>query len=337
MRAGILFVLGCLAACGDRGGRQAVELDGATMGTTFRVAVVVETPARPDDALAERVTRVLDEVEQSMSTYLIRSDVSRFNASQSTQWFPVSAIVCLAVADALSISALTGGAFDITVGPVVDLWGFGAEGSRSEPPEESMIAAARERVGYQRVAADCDRPALRKDRADVRIDLSAYAKGFAADRVAELLDAEGVTDYMIEIGGELRLRGSNETGSPWRIAIESPTGSGGHVQRIIEPGDAGMATSGDYRNYFEFGERRYSHTIDPRLGAPVSHDLAAVTVVNEQASFADALATALLVLGPEDGMKLARREELAVYFQQRRGDEILETMSPEFRRLAGSE
>jgi thiamine biosynthesis lipoprotein len=141
---------------------------------------------------------------------------------------------------------------------------------------------------------------------------------------------------MIEIGGELHLRGTNETGSPWRIAIESPTGTGGQVQRVIEPGNAGMATSGDYRNYFEFGERRYSHTIDPRLGAPVSHDLAAVTVIDEQASFADAMATALLVLGPEEGMKLARREKLAVYFQQRRGEEIVEAMSPEFRRLAGS-
>jgi thiamine biosynthesis lipoprotein len=249
----------------------------------------------------------------------------------------VPQIVCIAVADALSISELTGGAFDITVGPVVDLWGFGPEGSRSEPPEASMIAAARERVGYGRVAADCKRPALRKDRGDVRIDLSAYAKGFAVDRVAELLDAQGMTDYMVEIGGELRARGRSESGGPWRIAIESPTASGGHVQRIIEPGVAGMATSGDYRNYFEVGERRYSHTIDPRLGAPVSHDLAAVTVVDEKAAFADAMATALLVLGPGEGMRLAERQGLAVYFQQRAGAEVVEKMSSEFRRLTGPE
>lgn len=336
MRAGFLFVIACLAACGNEDEKHALELDGATMGTTFRIVIVTGPSDRPDDALAERVTRALDEVEQSMSTYLISSDVSRFNASRSTEWFPVPAIVCAAVMDALAISALTEGAFDITVGPVVDLWGFGAEGPRSEPPEESMIAAARERVGYERVAADCDRPAIRKDRGDVRIDLSGYAKGFAADRVAGVLDAEGMTDYMVEIGGELRTRGKNETGGPWRIAIESPTGSGG-VQRVIEPHNAGMATSGDYRNYFEFDERRYSHTIDPRLGAPVAHDLAAVTVVADRAAFADAMATALLVLGPEEGMRLARREELAVYFQQRAGDHVVESMSPAFRRFAGAD
>lgn len=334
MRAGLLFLITCLAACGEQPERQARELEGATMGTTFRVTVVHGTSGGPDEVLGERIDGLLDGIEQSMSTYLISSDVSRFNASRTTGWFPVRVIVCTAVADALSISALTDGAFDITVGPVVDLWGFGAAGSRNEPPEESMIAAARERIGYERVSADCGRPALRKSRADVRIDLSAYAKGYAVDRIAELLDAEGMTDYMVEIGGEVRTRGENAAGSPWRIAIESPTGGGGHVRRILELSNAAMATSGDYRNYFEFGERRYSHTIDPRVGAPVSHDLAAVTVVDDQASFADAMATALLVLGPEKGMQLAERQELAVYFQQRAGDGVVESMSPAFRRLA---
>jgi len=337
MRAGLLFVIACLAACGERDERQARELAGATMGTTFRVTVVSGPSGSPGDALGERISRTLNDIEQSMSTYLISSDVSRFNASQSTEWFRVSAIVCTAVADALSISALTDGAFDITVGPVVDLWGFGPEGSRNEPPDGAMIAAARERVGYARVSADCSRPALRKSRADVRIDLSAYAKGYAVDRIAELLDGEGLADYMAEIGGELRIHGKNAAGDPWRIAIESPAGAGGHVQRVVNLSDAAMATSGDYRNYFEFGERRYSHTIDPRLGEPVSHDLAAVTVVHDQASFADAMATALLVLGPKDGMQFAERQELAVLFQQRAGDNIVESMSPAFRRLAGAD
>lgn len=303
------------------------------MGTTFRVTVVGAPSYRVDEALADRVTRALDEVEQSMSTYVVSSEVSRFNATRSTKWFPVSAMVCTAVADALSISELTDGAFDITVGPVVDLWGFGPEGSRTAPPDESMIAAAKRRVGYARLSTDCSRPALRKSVADVHIDLSAYAKGYAVDRVAELLDAEGLADYMVEIGGELRIRGKNASGGPWRIAIESPTGTGGPV-RIVELSNTAMATSGDYRNYFEFDDRRYSHTIDPRVGAPVSHDLAAVTVVDDRASFADAMATALLVLGPEQGMRLAERRGLAVYFQRRARDGVVESMSSAFSRLA---
>lgn len=304
------------------------------MGTTFSVTIATRgSGTQPGEALGQRVHGLLEEIEQSMSTYVIRSDVSRFNASQSTEWFPVTSKVCEAVADSLSISALTNGAFDITVGPLVDLWGFGAEGSRTEPPDDATIAAAKARVGYEQVVTDCRRPALRKRRADVRIDLSGYAKGYAVDRIAELLDAEGMRDYMIEIGGELRMRGSNPKGKPWRVAIEAPTETGTRIRRVVELSDAAMATSGDYRNYFEFAERRYSHTIDPRLGVPVSHDLAAVTVISDEAAFADAMATALLVLGPNDGMSLAQEREIAAFFQRRVGDEFVENMSPAFRRL----
>lgn len=328
-----LLVLLVLSGCGADNGRRAYELAGATMGTTFTVTVVAERP--PDDALRGTVSGILNAVEGSMSTYLIHSDVSQFNASPSTDWFPVSQMVCEAVAESLELSALTEGAFDVTVGPVVDLWGFGPDGPRSEPPDDSLIAAARDRVGYRHLAADCGRPALRKSRADLRIDLSAYAKGFAVDRVAERLEAEGATEYMVEIGGELRMAGSNAAGTPWRVAIESPGDPGHPVQRIVGITDAGMATSGDYRNFFEFEQRRYSHTIDPRTGAPVSHDLAAVTVVSEKAAFADGMATALLVLGPTDGMRLAERLELAVFFQRRTDDRFVESMSPAFRRIAG--
>lgn len=337
LRAVLLLVAVCTAACGEREPPAARELSGATMGTTFSVTVAAQEPGlQPGDELAERVHVLLDEIEQSMSTYVIQSEVSRFNASQSTEWFEVSARVCAAVADSLSISALTNGAFDITVGPVVDLWGFGPEGARTQPPDDATIAAARARVGYEQVDTDCRRPALRKRRADVRVDLSGYAKGYAVDQVADLLDAEGVDNYMIEIGGELRARGVNASGNSWRVAIESPGESGPRVRRVVPLSDAAMATSGDYRNYFEFAERRYSHTIDPRLGVPVSHDLAAVTVVSDEASLADALATALLVLGPDDGMTFAEEHGIAAYFQRRVGDEFAVSMSPAFRRLAAN-
>ena len=332
----LVAVLACAAGCGYDDS-DAWETRGTTMGTTYSVTVVAGEPAQqPDETLADRLDELLRGIEQAMSTYLVHSDVSRFNATRSTEWFPVSPMVCAAVEGSLAISALTNGAFDVTVGPVVDLWGFGPDGVRTEPPDEEMIAAARKRVGYERLVTDCNRPALRKRRPDVRIDLSGYAKGYAVDRVAELLDAEGVTRYMIEIGGELRMRGLNPAGTPWRVAIESPSESGQQERRVVALTDAAMATSGDYRNYFEFAERRYSHTIDPRLGAPVGHDLGAVTVVSEEAAFADGMATALLVLGPAEGMALAEERGVPALFQRRVGDRIVESASSAFRRLASS-
>lgn len=332
----LISLLSCavVSACGDEGERRTWEIAGETMGTTFSIAVVAALRHRPADELQQRVQQVLDGIEQSMSTYVIQSEVSRFNTSRSTDWFAVSSMICAAVEETLAISALTDGAFDITVGPLVNLWGFGPEGARREPPDEATIAAARERVGYRQVSADCARPALRKSRADVYIDLSGYAKGFAIDRLAELLESEGLGDYMIEVGGELRMSGRNGDGDPWRVAIESPDDSQQTVRRIVRLTDTAMATSGDYRNYFEYGNRRYSHTIDPRRGAPVNHDLAAVTVVSDKAAFADAMATGLLVLGPRAGLRLAERRGLAVDFQRRTPAGYTETMTDEFRRLA---
>lgn len=337
MRSKIHFIvlgLALLSACGDENRRVTWESQGETMGTTFSVSVVTPRKNRPENDLGQRVSNTLDSVEKSMSTYLLDSEVSRFNTSRSTDWFSVSQMVCAAVADSLEISVLTDGAFDITVGPLVNLWGFGPEGARREPPDRKMIADAKERVGYRQITTDCKQPALRKSRADVYIDLSGYAKGFAVDRVAEVLESAGLEDYMIEVGGEVRMSGRNGKGDPWRVAIESPDVEARKVQRIVNLTDVAMATSGDYRNFFEFANQRYSHTIDPRRGSPITHDLAAVTVVSDKAAFADAMATALLVLGPRDGMHLAESRDLAVFFQRREKKGFAQSMSPQFRRLA---
>jgi FAD:protein FMN transferase len=331
-----LLVLGLcsvalLGACNRGEDTVPFELTGSTMGTTFSVVLVLAAGQRPDVDLQERIENVVDSIEQSMSTYLLQSEVSRFNTSLSTEWFAVSRMLCVAVEESLAISKLTDGAFDITVGPLVNLWGFGPDSAPLELPDDALIDAARARVGYAQLQADCSQPALRKSRPDVYIDLSAYAKGFAVDRLAELLDNERIDNYMVEIGGELRTRGHNDDGGNWRVAIESPSNT---VQRVLHLSGKAMATSGDYRNYYEFSGSRYSHTIDPRRARPVSHNLAAVSVVSESAGFADAMATALLVLGPEEGMRLATRQHVAAYFQLRTENGFEELMTPAFRDIA---
>jgi thiamine biosynthesis lipoprotein len=268
-----------------------------------------------------------------MSTYIVDSDVSRFNASRSTDWIEVSMDVCEAVVASRKLSEMTGGAFDITVGPLVNLWGFGPETIELAPPPPEEVAAAKARVGYARLHADCSRPALRKDAPDVYIDLSAWAKGYAVDEVGRMLEQEGIGNYLVALGGELRMRGRNGGGELWSIAIEKPTDDGGAVEMVLELTDCSASTSGDYRNYFVYEGRRYSHLIDARAGQPVSHNVASVTVIAEEAAFADPMATALLVLGPEEGMELARQQGIAALFQLRTADGFAEQMSPAFAEL----
>lgn len=301
---------------------RAWTLDGPTMGTTWSVQVP-RPPAELDRAaLAADVEAVLTAVNQQMSTYEADSLLSRFNASSGTDWFPVSNELAAVVAHALAVSEASGGAFDVTVGPLVNLWGFGPDGRLEQVPDQAAIDAARAHVGHAQLAARQHPPALKKADARLFVDLSAIAKGHATDRVAALLDARGVGDYLVEIGGELRARGANAGGQPWRLAIEEPLTGTRAIHRVLGLSDAALATSGDYRNFFERGGVRYSHTIAPRTGRPVTHGLASVSVVAPNTTHADAMATALLVLGPEKGFELAEREGLAAYFIERDGEKF---------------
>ncbi|NNC77353.1 MAG: FAD:protein FMN transferase [Woeseiaceae bacterium] len=317
-----------LASCGSE--RVAHELSGSTMGTSFNIQVISPPDTLDMDALKVDVAATLAGIEQSMSTYLPDSEVSRFNALTTSAWLDVSASFCRVIADAQAVSKMSGGAFDVTVGALVDLWGFGSGQPISEPPDTERIAALLSATGYEKLHADCSRPALSKDTAELHVDLSAYAKGYGVDQVASLLDQSGIADYLVEIGGEVRVRGKNAKDARWAIAVESPHRDSSKVARIISLSNAAMATSGDYRIYFESAGRFYSHTIDPRTGYPVSHNAAAVTVVADSSAFADGMATALLVLGPVDGLKLAERENIAALFQLRVDDAIDERMSSRF-------
>lgn len=350
----VVAVVLTAAACGpaveNRDEGPLVSVSGATMGTTFTVTVAlgagepatgaVDAGGRdaragnrlPDPAeLQAAVQQRLDRVEERMSHYRPDSEVSRFNGARSTVPQPMSAETLGVVAEALAVSRESGGAFDVTVGPLVDAWGFGPAGRAPAAPDEAALAALRTRVGFGLLEIDSAASTLRKRRAEVVIDLSAIAKGYAVDAVASLLAELGVRDYLVEIGGELRAAGANEEGAPWRVAIERPAAGAPAAQRIVPLTDAAIATSGDYRNFYDLAGARVAHMIDPRTGRPASHGLRSVSVIAERCSLADALSTALAVLGPDDGHALAVERGWAVLFVTEDGTgRLVERETPAF-------
>ena len=321
------LILGCDVAPIDE---AAVQLNGRTMGTTFSLQIVDEAAAPRKDAIEDIVLAVLSNTEQLTSTYLPESELSRLNVAKTREWIPVSDELCRLLKRAQTLSTRTHGAFDVTVGRLVDLWGFGATGVALEPPANTLIEQALRASGRQHLELDCQLGVARK-RTNLKLDLSAFAKGYAVDRVADALLERGYANFLIEIGGELRAHGHSARREPWSIAIESPSAERRSVHSVLqlEP-PAAVATSGDYRNFFEHGGVRYSHTLDPRSGRPVTHDTASVTVVARTAALADGLATALLVLGAEDGLELAEREDVAACFLSRAQDGFVEACTPDF-------
>jgi thiamine biosynthesis lipoprotein len=294
-------------------------LSGPTMGTSFSVVIAGDSlKLEALEPLQAQIDAELQAVNAQMSTYLEDSELNRFNAAAAGGAFDASARLVEVVGLAKQVNHASGGAFDVTVGPLVDAWGFGPDPSTRTELSDAQIAALRERVGDAKLLLDAQAQTLAKTVDGLRVDLSAIAKGHGCDRVAALVEAAGHVDYMIEVGGEVRVRGANPAGEPWRVGIERPTGDAAGsraVQAILRITDAAVATSGDYRNYWERDGVRYSHTIDPRTGRPITHRLASVTVVHpESAALADAWATALNVLGPDEGLALAEQLELAAYF-----------------------
>ena len=242
-----------------------------------------------------------------MSGYRADSEVTRFNASTSTQWHDVSAELAAVVQAALDISEKSGGAFDITVAPLVAAWGFGPGGRPQELPSAEQIARIGASVGFRKLHVRPDPPALRKDVAELAIDLNGIAPGFAVDLLADRLLALRVENFMIDIGGEIRARGRNARGEPWHIAIEHPVDTQRTPYAGVRLDGASVSTSGEYRDYYERDGRRYSHTIDPRTARPLDRAPGSVVVVAASTALADGWATALNVLGPRDGLG-ARRE-----------------------------
>jgi len=328
-----------LAACGAPTDPQ-VEVTGPTMGTYYAVKVARPPAGLDAQTLQAGVERVLKGVIDALSTYDPQSELSRLNRNPSTDWVPISGELYAVLAEGQRLSRLSDGAFDITVGPLINLWGFGPQPKADAVPSAQAITAARERVGYDKLELRADPPAIRRQRGDIYIDVSALGEGEGADRMAAYLESVGATDYMAAVAGTMRVRGNNAKRLAWGIAIEVPDPSDRAVQRILPLTDSAVSTSGDYRNFFKAAGKRYSHHIDPRTGNPVAQRLASVSVVapggGDSARRADGLATALIVMGEERGLALAEAQGLAAYFIVREDGGFREVSTTALTRIDGN-
>ena len=313
-----------------------ITISGPTMGTTFQVKIVQSEITPDTGVLIREVSARLEEVNRQMSTYQDNSEITQFNRSRTTDWFGVSSDFAYVLHIAREISTWSDGAFDVTIGPLVNLWGFGPNAIPDRVPSPDSIDATQTLVGYEKIRVDLSAPAIKKESPEIYCDLSAVAKGFGVDRIASYLDSLGINRYFIEIGGELRTKGHNHLRQLWRIGIASPAGQG-ELQKALALHNMSMATSGDYHNYFERDGVRYSHTIDPRTGRPITHALASVTVLHKSCAYADGLATAINVMGPEKGFAFAKKRNLAVFMIVRRGDGFVEKMTPGFEKMVRGE
>lgn len=321
----VWLMLVALSGCEQRSGNNTSGFSdnayklmrGGTMGTTYAIKAKIPESVSAEK-LHEQIETALQDFNQIMSTYIDTSELSLVNHSPANKEIEISDALREVLEISLDVSKKSGGAFDVTVGPLVNLWGFGPVEVNS-PPSDAQVSAIMGRVGVNNIVLHNN---MLTKTAEIEIDLSAVAKGHATDVIGELLERNNVQDYMVEIGGEIKLRGMGPSGHAWRIGVEKPAlGHEGAVQ-VIAGDNIAIATSGDYRNFYEQDGKRISHTLDPTTGKPIEHALASVTVVTEKGGYADAFATALNVLGPEKGFALAEELGLAAFFIVREGEDF---------------
>ncbi|MFO7786294.1 MAG: FAD:protein FMN transferase [Halospina sp.] len=337
----VLIAVVLLSACGETEKTETrapdvTQLEGRIFGTFYQVSVAGELSENRRESLHEAVRKVLDKVDQGMSTYRDDSDLMRLNNSTTGDWvdLPESVIDVLQTADELS--ERTGGAFDTTIGGLVNLWSFGPEARPTEVPADATISKRLEQVGHANLEIDPDATRARR-MTDLFVDLSAIAKGEAVDRISSLLEERGHENHLVNIGGDLLASGRKAENSPWRIGIEVPRDGPQSPRHILPLEDMALATSGDYRNYFEENGQRYSHTIDPRDGRPVTHSLASVSVFHPSSRMADALATTFMVMGVEETLDYARNHDVAVLVIEHAQDRFQTRASPALEQMLSEE
>ncbi|QAY85185.1 thiamine biosynthesis protein ApbE [Pseudomonas arsenicoxydans] len=325
----IVMLAGVLSGCGNGGSLE--TFGGPTMGSTYSIKYVRHAGLPAPNAVQAQVEKILAEVDQQLSTYRSDSDIERFNDLPANRCQKMPAPILKLIRVGEQLSEQSEGAYDLTVEPLLNLWGFGPQAREEKVPTAQALADVRQRVGYQHLRIDRDQ--LCKDAA-VEVDFNSIAAGYAVDTIAAKLEAMGIHDYLAEATGELKASGKKLDGSPWKIALEEPRDDQQVAQKIIAVDGYGLSTSGDYRNYFQQDGRRYSHTFDARTGAPVSHTLASVTVINPSALMADGLSTLLLILGPERGWDYAEKHDIGAFFVIRADTGFVTRANQAFERLS---
>ncbi|MEQ6884219.1 FAD:protein FMN transferase [Salicola sp. Rm-C-2C1-2] len=337
----LLLPLLLLSACGDANEPDSREipvthLEGRIFGTFYRVSVAETLAQSRKETLHEAVRGTLQNVDLSMSTYRDDSDLMRLNNHPPGKWVELPEGVIDVVSTAERLSERTDGAFDATIGDLVNLWSFGPEARPTEVPSDAAIEARLKRVGHANLELDSDNNRARR-MTDLFVDLSAIAKGEAVDRVARLLKERGYPNHLVNIGGDLKASGRKAESSPWRIGIEVPRDGPQSAHHVLPLSDMSLATSGDYRNYFEVDGQRYSHTIDPRDGRPVTHSLASASVFHPSNRMADALATAFMVMGVEATLDYARNHGIAVLVIEHAQQRFRTRISPALEQMLSEE
>ncbi|PMU08556.1 MULTISPECIES: FAD:protein FMN transferase [unclassified Pseudomonas] len=324
------MLAGVLSGCGN--GDSLERFDGPTMGSRYSIQYVRHSSTPGLKTVQAEVENILAEVDRQFSTYRSDSVIERFNALPAgrCQVMPGPVLELIRVGEQLS--SQSEGSYDLTVEPLLNLWGFGPQGREEKIPTAEVLAEVRQRVGHAHLRIDGDQ--LCKDAA-VEVDFNSIAAGYAVDAIAAKLEAMGIHNYLAEATGELKAAGKKLDGSPWRVALEEPRDDQRVAERIIAVDGYGVSTSGDYRNYFERDGRRYSHTFDARTGAPVLHTLASVTVIHPSALMADGLSTLLLILGPERGWDYAETHDIGAFFVIRADTGFVTRTTQAFERLSG--
>jgi len=308
--------------------KQEILLQGRTMGTTYNIKVIIENSDFDSKKLQLEIDTLLKQLNQEMSTYIADSELSRFNNTESLEPVEISIGLQRVVKEAIRLGKLSDGKLDVTVGPLVNLWGFGPQYRPEVVPSDEQLAQARSQIGIENLVLSENK--LSKKIPSLYVDLSTIAKGYGVDIVAEYLEQQGLNDYLVEIGGEMRLNGFKHTGELWHVAIEKPVDTERAVHQFITPLNNAVATSGDYRIYFEADGQRFSHIIDPDTGKPIAHKLVSVTVIHPSSMIADGLSTAMMVMGEKKALAFAEENGFAAYLISKSEHGFVEQVSKQF-------
>ena len=329
-----LILSGCFPK--NDSGKHEVLITGITMGTVpYSIKYISDKIENKSLVQAEKfdqeIKEILNQLNQEMSNWIPDSELSKFNSSTSLEPIEVSEGLARVIAESIRLGHLSEGKLDVTIGPLINLWGFGPENRPEKQPSAEELAIANKRIGIEYVILDGN--LLTKTIPDLYIDLSTIAKGYAVDLVAEYFEANNIHNFLVEIGGELRIKGFKHTGELWHVAIEKPLSQERSAHQIIVPKDNAVATSGDYRKYFEENGKRFSHIIDPDTGFPIDHKLVSVTVIHPSSMTADGLSTSMMLMGEERALAFAEEQDLAAYLIIKTDNGFIERSTVKFRQF----